>query len=178
KEESTLSVRQETDPGMLPQSQALESVPADTAGVATKRGTEVEADSTPGVQHGRGEMATSGGRVTTEPAGEVAGGVVPAPARVPQPRVFVLDKHKRPLQPMRPDRARKLLDAGRARVHRRAPFVIRMVDVDARTEEVIVDGVEVGIDPGAKATGIAVFTATGQEGARQGIWLGELVHRG
>ena len=118
-----------------------------------------------------------GGRVTTAPSGAVAGRVVPAPARSPQPRVFVLDKNKRPLQPMRPDRARKLLSAGRARVHRRAPFTIRMVDVDARDPDVEVDGVEVGIDPGSRKTGIAVFTST-EQGARQGIWLGELVHRG
>jgi len=97
---------------------------------------------------------------------------------MPQPRVFVLDKNKRPLQPMRPDRARKLLRRGRARVHRQAPFTIRMVDVDVREPHVQVDGVELGIDPGSRATGIAVFTTTAEKKAREGVWLGELVHRG
>jgi len=122
-------------------------------------------------------VAITGDCVTTKPSGEVAGGVVPAPSRTPQPRVFVMDKNKRPLQPMRPDRARKLLRRGRARVHRQAPFTIRMVDVDMRDVDVQVDGVELGIDPGSRATGIAVFD-TDEQGAREGVWLGELTHRG
>ena len=42
--------------------------------------------------------------------------------------VFVLDKSKQPLMPCSEKRARKLLQSGRARVHRRFPFSIRMVD--------------------------------------------------
>ncbi|MDR2456083.1 MAG: RRXRR domain-containing protein [Deltaproteobacteria bacterium] len=42
---------------------------------------------------------------------------------------LVLDRHKRPLSPTTPRRAFKLLQSGRARLHKRFPFTIRMVDV-------------------------------------------------
>lgn len=99
-------------------------------------------------------------------------------------RVFVLDKHGRPLMPCHPARARELLDKGRARVHRAVPFAIRIID---RTlEESSVQPVGLGVDPGSRTTGLAVFTedetistVTGEVAAgRTGIWLGELVHRG
>ena len=43
-------------------------------------------------------------------------------------KVFVLDKDHKPLMPCGPARARKLLKAGRARVHKLQPFTIRIVD--------------------------------------------------
>ena len=43
-------------------------------------------------------------------------------------RVFVLDKHGCPLMPCHAARARELLKAGRAVVHRRVPFTIRLTD--------------------------------------------------
>ncbi|WP_327416034.1 RNA-guided endonuclease IscB [Streptomyces sp. NBC_01233] len=88
--------------------------------------------------------------------------------------MFVLDKHGHPLQPTTPARARKLLRQGRAAVARHTPFVIRLKD---RTmPESQVDGVELGIDPGSKRTGIAVFTV--KEGERCGLYAVELAHRG
>jgi hypothetical protein len=39
-------------------------------------------------------------------------------------RVFVLNKHKQPLMPCHPARARKLLDKKEAAVYRRYPFTI------------------------------------------------------
>src|SRR5437016_450704 len=42
--------------------------------------------------------------------------------------VFVLDRHKQPLMPCTPKRARLLLARGRAVVHRIKPFVIRLRD--------------------------------------------------
>ena len=42
--------------------------------------------------------------------------------------VFVLDRSGKPLMPCSEKRARKLLSAVRARVHRVMPFVIRLVD--------------------------------------------------
>ena len=42
--------------------------------------------------------------------------------------VFVLDKRKNPLMPCSEKRARKLLAAGRAHVHRLIPFAIRVID--------------------------------------------------
>ncbi|MET7329050.1 RNA-guided endonuclease IscB [Nonomuraea sp. NPDC005650] len=86
----------------------------------------------------------------------------------------MLDKHGRPLQPCTPARARRLLKKGRAVVHRHTPFVIRLKD--RTTAESEIDGVELGVDPGSRHTGIAVFTArAGQRRARYGI---QLDHRG
>jgi RRXRR protein len=42
--------------------------------------------------------------------------------------VCVLDKRKKPLLPCSLKRARQFLDRGRARVHKRFPFAIRLVD--------------------------------------------------
>ncbi|WP_240139529.1 RNA-guided endonuclease IscB [Streptomyces sp. MUM 178J] len=88
--------------------------------------------------------------------------------------MFVLDKHGIPLQPTTPARARKLLKKGRAVVHRHTPFVIRLKDRVVADSEV--DGVELGIDPGSKHTGIAVFTAVA--GERRGRFAVQLDHRG
>jgi 5-methylcytosine-specific restriction endonuclease McrA len=68
--------------------------------------------------------------------------------------VFVLDKHKKPLMPCSEKRARKLLEKGRARVHRLMPFSIRLID---RTiNDSVLQPVVVKLDPGSKTTGIAV----------------------
>ncbi|MFI9843801.1 RRXRR domain-containing protein [Nonomuraea sp. NPDC051941] len=84
--------------------------------------------------------------------------------------MFVLDGHGRPLQPCTPARARQLLKKGRAVVHRHTPFVIRLKDRSIDSSEV--DGVEVGVDPGSRHTGIAVFTAqAGERRARFAIRL-------
>ncbi|WP_372339740.1 RNA-guided endonuclease IscB [Nocardiopsis sp. CC223A] len=131
----------------------------------------------PGAEHGRGE--TTG----TSPG---AGGVTPEPpsgageqgreAHTKQSRayVFVLDRHGTPLQPCPPARARKLLARGRAVVARHTPFTIRLKDRTATDSEI--DGVEIGIDPGSKHTGIAVFTS--QAGERRGRYALRLDHRG
>ncbi|MEU8801676.1 RNA-guided endonuclease IscB [Spirillospora sp. NPDC048819] len=108
-----------------------------------------------------------------------AGRVTPGPAvgekaREGHPAVFVLDKHGAPLQPTTPARARRLLKSGRAVVARHTPFVIRVKDRTIAQSQV--DGVEVGIDPGSKHTGIAVFTD--KEGNRRGLYGIDLAHRG
>jgi 5-methylcytosine-specific restriction endonuclease McrA len=90
------------------------------------------------------------------------------------PAVFVLDRRGIPLQPTSPARARKLLASGRAVVARHTPFVIRLKDRTAAGSEV--DGVELGIDPGSKHTGIAVFTTVA--GERRGRHAVQLDHRG
>ncbi|MGC9541973.1 RNA-guided endonuclease IscB [Streptomyces sp. UG1] len=87
---------------------------------------------------------------------------------------MVLDKHHHPLQPCTPARARKLLRKGRAVVHRHTPFVIRLTDRTIAESEV--DGVEVGVDPGSKHTGLAVFTT--QAGERRARFAVQLDHRG
>lgn len=107
-------------------------------------------------------------------------GVTPAPERAGEahrevhPYVFVLDAHGTPLQPCSPARARKLLAKGRAVVHRHTPFVIRLKDRLASRSQV--DGVELGIDPGSRHTGIMVFTA--RSGERRGRFALRLDHRG
>ncbi|MFF4006202.1 RNA-guided endonuclease IscB [Streptomyces sp. NPDC001717] len=95
-------------------------------------------------------------------------------AREGHPVVFVLDVHGTPLQPTSPARARRLLKRGRAVVARHTPFVIRLKDRTVAESQV--DGVELGIDPGSKCTGIAVFTA--KDGERRGLYAVELAHRG
>lgn len=95
-------------------------------------------------------------------------------AREGHPVVFVLDKHGTPLQPTSPARARKLLNQGRAVVARHTPFAIRLKDRTVSASQV--DGVELGIDPGSKHTGIAVFTV--KDGNRHGLYSVELAHRG
>jgi 5-methylcytosine-specific restriction endonuclease McrA len=176
----TLHTSKKTDPGMLPQFQALESTSADNSGVEAKRGVEdgQVTGLTTSVQHGRGE--TSGGltnlqerHTSSDSSGEEDWGFATPPS-ITAARVFVLDRHGKPLMPCHPARARKLLRSGRARVHRLAPFVIRLVD--RKIADSVVTGVEVGIDPGSKATGISVFQTTPV--GRAGLISIEVQHRG
>lgn len=87
-------------------------------------------------------------------------------------RVFVLAKNGKPLMPTRPARARKLLKDGRAVVHKRYPFTIRLKD---RTEG-DTQPIELRIDPGSKATGMALVRQG--EGADDVLHLSEMTHRG
>ena len=86
----------------------------------------------------------------------------------------MLDRDGKPLQPCRPGRARQFLKAGRAVVVRHTPFVIRLTDRTAADSTI--RGVQVGLDPGSKHTGIAVFTERG--GNRTGKYSIQLDHRG
>ncbi|WP_433361824.1 RNA-guided endonuclease IscB [Streptosporangium sp. CA-115845] len=88
--------------------------------------------------------------------------------------MFVLDRRGHPLDPCHPARARRLLAAGRAVVHRHTPFVIRLRDRSAADSTVA--GVQVGVDPGSKHTGLAVFTD--HDGSRAGRYAIRLDHRG
>ncbi|MER6177374.1 RNA-guided endonuclease IscB [Streptosporangium sp. NPDC001681] len=90
------------------------------------------------------------------------------------PAVFVLDARGHPLDPCHPARARRLLAAGRAVVARHTPFVIRLKDRSVADSTVA--GVQVGIDPGSKHTGLAVFTD--HDGSRAGRYAIQLDHRG
>jgi 5-methylcytosine-specific restriction endonuclease McrA len=88
--------------------------------------------------------------------------------------VFVLDRDGNPLMPCSEKRARLLLSRGRARVHRRLPFVIRLVDrlqADCQLQPVAIK-----IDPGSKVTGMALVRQNGHHLAV--LSLIELVHRG
>ena len=98
--------------------------------------------------------------------------------------VYVLDKRGKPLMPCSEKRARLLLERGRARVHRVVPFVIRLVDREQASCER--QPVHIKLDPGSKATGIAltrdievVNVETGEIQREAAVLnLIELAHRG
>lgn len=84
--------------------------------------------------------------------------------------VFVWDKHKQPLMPCSEKRARLLLQRGRAVVHKRYPFTIRLKDrVGGETQPL-----RLGIDPGGKTTGLALMRESNCE-QRHVLCLFELV---
>src|SRR5690554_6599122 len=87
-------------------------------------------------------------------------------------RVFVLSKDLKPMMPCHPARARQLLKSGRAKVHKRYPFTIIVLD----REEFETQEVEVKLDPGSKTTGIAVVGKF--ERGNEVLWAANLTHRG
>ena len=156
-----------TDSGMLPQSRTLEAQAADKPGQArnalgqtavairgnrARKGTEIH-----GVQHARGEHAGNASPASSRrkaSADRQTGGVSPhnRPRRQ-QAAVFVLDRHGQPLMPTHPARARKMLKAGRARIHKLTPFTIRLID---RTlAESAVQPVRLKVDPDPRRPGFA-----------------------
>jgi len=183
---SKFHVSEKTHQAVLPQRPALESVEADNPGVGTKRATDAGSPAT-GVEHGRGEI---GGGLTCPPRRhspkvdeptEAKNKGLAAPAvdgAVPRPvagRVFALDRHGAPLMPCHPARARQLLARGRAVVARHTPLVIRLKDKEVSDCEV--DGVEAGVDPGSRHTGIAIFRVD-EAGVRCGLVSVQVDHRG
>ena len=87
-------------------------------------------------------------------------------------RVFILDKNLKPLDPCHQARARELLKKGRAKVFKRYPFTI--VLVDRTVEESVVHAHRIKIDPGSKTTGIAIV----QEETGRVTNALEITHRG
>src|SRR5437763_8278471 len=86
--------------------------------------------------------------------------------------VFVVDKRKKPLMPCSERRARLLLERGRAVVHRRYPFTIRLKD---RVGGAVQD-VRLKVDPGARTTGIALVREASD--GQHVLHLAEIAHRG
>jgi 5-methylcytosine-specific restriction endonuclease McrA len=175
---SMLHTSKKTHREMLPQSRALESVSADNPQGRDETGYGRGRKSATGVQHGRGESRSTVASVNgRHPESDSSGSGVPGCEAGPN-RVFVLDRHGDPLMPCHSARARKLLACGRARVVRHTPFVIRLVDRTVAESEV--DGVQVGVDPGSRTTGLAVFTqGSTPDGSvsRRGLVLVEAHHR-
>lgn len=99
--------------------------------------------------------------------------------------VFVLSCEGRPVMPCSEKRARKLLEAGRARTHRLYPFTIRIIDRTLASCEL--QPLRLSLDPGSKVTGLAVTRversldapscALGAPVLHIGFLM-ELVHRG
>ena len=88
-------------------------------------------------------------------------------------RVLVVDTNKQSLMPTQPARARKLLSAGKAAVYRRYPFTIIL---KCAIDDPQLQGVELKVDPGSRATGIALV-ADFKRG-RRAVFAANLVHRG
>lgn len=178
---------------MLPQFQALEVADADKLRVSTKRSTTgcpYQGNQT-AVQHGRGERcqkvvrpagtrhkARKGWQLERQPACAVRSEIGEIVS------VYVLDRSGLPLMPCSEKRASKLLAAGRARVHRVQPFVIRLVD---RTQcDSTLQPLRLKLDPGSKATGIALVReeltqgrATDDSHRRAAVVsMMEILHRG
>src|ERR671936_1012397 len=86
--------------------------------------------------------------------------------------VFVLDKRKKPLMPCSEKRARLLLEHGKAVVHRRCPFTIRLKDRAGGD----VQPVRLKLDPGAQTTGVALVREAGDDGQHV-LHLAEIAHR-
>ena len=92
--------------------------------------------------------------------------------------VFVLDRKHRPLMPCRPARARRLLKSDRARVVKRFPFTIRLVD--RLIEDSSVQPVLVKLDPGSRQTGLAtgdMVKAVVPSGTKAGTYRGRVAVR-
>jgi 5-methylcytosine-specific restriction endonuclease McrA len=82
--------------------------------------------------------------------------------------VFVLDTNRKPLTPCKSSVARKLLNAGKAKVFRLYPFTIILnKEVTDNPQSLALK-----IDPGSKVTGLAVLSGS------KLIWVAELTHRG
>lgn len=99
--------------------------------------------------------------------------------------VFVLSREGMPVMPCTEKRARKLLESGRARVHRLYPFTIRLVDRTLGSCEL--QPMRLSLDPGSKTTGLALARIETQVDGETGeiqqpvmhiAFLMELVHRG
>jgi 5-methylcytosine-specific restriction endonuclease McrA len=80
--------------------------------------------------------------------------------------------------PCTPKRARLLLESGRAVVHRRVPFTIRLRDRAQATS--VLQPVVLKLDPGSHTTGAALVREeqTGAEVIHHALHLAEISHRG
>ena len=70
--------------------------------------------------------------------------------------VFVLSKNKKPLSPCHPAKARQLLRKGKAVIHKRCPFTIRLKELK-KTDKENRDEYRIKIDYGSRYTGLAIL---------------------
>ncbi len=83
--------------------------------------------------------------------------------------VFVIDTNKKPLAPIPPGQARRLLKQKKAAVFRRYPFTIIL---RFAVNEPNTNSHQLKIDPGSKTTGLAIVQG------EKVVWGAELHHRG
>lgn len=70
------------------------------------------------------------------------------------PKVYVLNMHGEPLMPCSPRKARVLLKSGKAKVAKRTPFTIKLINGSSGyTQEIIL-----GVDAGSKTIGMSAST--------------------
>ena len=185
----TLHASAQTHGRVLPQPCPLEATgkrtPSGRDETKTADGVNNTARKT-GMQQRRGEIAggspAPGGAIPVSPSGRRENGsrkAAPTPAYV-----AVLGRDGKPLMPAHPARVKKLLGAGRAVVASRIPFVIRLKDRKANDGVTAVPGLGLGIDPGSKSTGMAVFIESttdltgGPATRRRGIFSVQIEFRG
>jgi 5-methylcytosine-specific restriction endonuclease McrA len=85
--------------------------------------------------------------------------------------VFVVDSEKRPLNPVHPGQARRLLTHQEAAVWRRYPFTIILKQP---LSHVPVELLRLKLDPGSKTTGVAIVN----DACGQVVFAAEISHRG
>ena len=85
--------------------------------------------------------------------------------------VFVVDTMYKPLDPVHPGYARKLLSSRKAAVYRRYPFTLILKQ---EVQEPVTHPLRLKLDPGSKTTGVAIVNDVSGEVA----WAAELTHRG
>ncbi|GET36305.1 hypothetical protein MiSe_10530 [Microseira wollei NIES-4236] len=83
--------------------------------------------------------------------------------------VFVVDKNRKPLNPVRPKRARELLDKGKAAVFRMYPFTLILQHA---VNSPVIKPLVIKLDPGSRVSGISILDGD------KVIWCAELEHRG
>jgi 5-methylcytosine-specific restriction endonuclease McrA len=84
-------------------------------------------------------------------------------------QVFLLDTNRKPLNPITPRQARKLLEKGKAAVLRRYPFTLIL---KREIEDPQIFPLTLKIDPGSKFTGLALLSGDVV------IWVAQIEHRG
>jgi len=69
-------------------------------------------------------------------------------------QVYVLNKHGQPLMPCSPAKARRLLEADKAKVIKRTPFTIQLLYGSAGYKQPVI----LGVDAGSKTIGMSAST--------------------
>lgn len=84
-------------------------------------------------------------------------------------KVFLLDTHKQPLNPITVRQARKLLEKVKAAVFRRFPFTLILKRC---VQDPKIYPLTLKIDPGSKETGLAILSGD------MVVWVAQIEHRG
>jgi len=82
--------------------------------------------------------------------------------------IFVLNKNKQPLSPCHSAVARKLLKTGKAVIHKKYPFTIRLKELKASENKAVF---RLKIDYGSRYTGLAILNGS------KVIWLAQILHK-